>query len=484
MHGWRYPYAKLAVILALLHSPAVLWASATGIAPAPLDPAQISPPDIRITGPAAAPARIAPQSAAKAASPTAKTRAQVASANPPTAQKLSSYSPAGVSIAACPNDALRSSGSDVTGQNQQLERLRATAQGVVLPDNRLLSKARFQRLQANAAWQMGLLTLHGICTVLNTADAAVWFENAHALGEPLAPAGLAWCEIEGCKAAANPAAAEKWINLLRATDAPRAQYLQWLKQTRLAPIELAKLSPNSPSNALTLQNRQLLANAARLGDTNARIEMGLESVFSNDLPQALAFFNSASARSAAATINSAVIAERLKVAARPLPSALPSNPPSNLQVNPASNPQPNPQPNPPANRSSTITPGKPQSGADNFEQAQRYHKGLGVPSNYTEAIRLYQLAQNQGNVQARKMLELIFSRPTADGQINLVWMQQLAAIDLSSGVPSPGNSGNSDNNTNASNISNARQKLKREPTPLFDLVPEPWRRYGVAAVGA
>ena len=63
-----------------------------------------------------------------------------------------------------------------------LERLRATASGTVLPENRQLSKERYQRLQANAAWQMGLLTLHGICLSLNTADAALWFERAQNLG--------------------------------------------------------------------------------------------------------------------------------------------------------------------------------------------------------------------------------------------------------------------------------------------------------------
>ena len=290
---------------------------------------------------------------------------------------------------------------------------------------------------------MGLLTLHGICLSLNTADAAVWFERAQKLGEPLAPAGLAWCEIEGCKAAANPAAAGKWLNLLRSVDAPRAMYLQWLMQLRLAPLEITQPKLGQQASIAPLQNRQLLASAAQLGDTNAKIEMGLDSVYANRLEEALAFFKSAATRSAAATINSAVIAERLTTSARL----------------------------PPANRASAVAPVKPQSAADNLAQAQRYHRGTGVPSNYTEAIRLYQLAKNQGSVEARKMLELIFSRPGPDGQIDLAWMQQLAQVDLSTAQPKV-------------ESNNIKQNLKREPTPLFDMVRQPWRRYTITSVNA
>ena len=352
----------------------------------------------------------------------------------------------------CPTEASRISGPDNAEPSRPpaaltlLERLRATASGTVLPENRQLSKERFQRVQANAAWQMGLLTLHGICVSLNTADAALWFERAQELGEPMAPAGLAWCEIEGCKAAANPAAAGKWVELLRRVDAPRAMYLNWLAQSRLAPVEIAAPAAArlaQQSSIPPVQNRQLLASAAQLGDTSARIEMGLDSVYANRPEEALAFFKSAAPRSAAATINSAVIAERLSTTARL----------------------------PPANRASAIAPVKPQSAADNFAQAQRYHRGTGVPSNYTEAIRLYQLAKNQGSVEARKMLELIFSRPGPDGQIDLAWMQQLAQVDLSNAVPKV-----------ESNI--IKQNLKREPTPLFELVRQPWRKYTVSSINA
>lgn len=57
---------------------------------------------------------------------------------------------------------------------------------------------------ATAAWQLGLLTLHGVGMAPDPAQARHWFERAQALGHPLAPAGLAWCEISGCVTSPNP----------------------------------------------------------------------------------------------------------------------------------------------------------------------------------------------------------------------------------------------------------------------------------------
>ena len=426
-------FATLVVLASAVH------ASARLLTPAPLDAPQFSAPPIRI--PASAPS-----------AGVRKSKAQPSEFGQLPLKATNSLQLPFPESTTCPAESSRISGPDNAGPNRSpaaltpLERLRATASGTVLPENRQLSKERFQRIQANAAWQMGLLTLHGICVTLNTADAALWFERAQELGEPLAPAGLAWCEIEGCKAAANPAAAGKWVELLRRVDAPRSMYLQWLVQSRLAPVEISASTPASlqqQSSIPPVQNRQLLASAAQLGDTNARIEMGLDSVYANRPEDALAFFKSAAPRSAAASINSAVIAERLSASARL----------------------------PPANRASAVAPVKPQSAADNLAQAQRYHRGTGVPSNYTEAIRLYQLAKNQGSVEARKMLELIFSRPGPDGTIDLAWMQQLAQVDLSTAVPKI-------------ESTNIKQNLKRDPTPLFELVRQPWRSYTASSVNA
>jgi uncharacterized protein len=414
--------------LVCLGSPAA-HAGARNLPDAPITPAESTTPTIQIQAP---PPVAAPR----------KARSHALESAPLALKSSNGIAPPNITPASCVADPVKL--SDLTGFNaaSQGARLRAMASGPVPPENLKLPNARQQRAQANAAWVMGLLTLHGICAVLNTADAAVWFERARQLGEPLAAAGLAWCEIEGCKAPPNPAAAGKWIELLRSVDAPRAMYLQWLMQSRLAPMEIAQPRLGSPDAGLpVLQNRQLLTSAARQGDTNAKIELGLDSVYSADLAQALAYFKSAAPRSTAATINAAVMAERLK----------------NSRLSP-----------PPKTAGSAVTVPS-QSALDNLAQAQRYHRGQGVPSNYTEAIRLYQLAKNQGNTTASKMLELIFSRPAADGQIDLAWMQQLAQVDLSTAAPTI------DKN-------NVKKNLKREPTPLFELVPQQWRKYAASVV--
>lgn len=436
--------AGLYAMLLLWHQP--LAASARSLPAATLDAAQYTAPPIQLQSPAAGAAG-------------RKIKSQPVQGTPIFLKSATELSTPDVGMAACTEDLPRlpSAGSGaVTGVAKasaasstasQIERLRATAAGASAPDQQSLSTARQQRLQASAAWQMGLLTLHGICVVLNTADAAVWFERAQQLGEPLAPAALAWCEIAGCKAAANPAAARKWIELLRKVDAPRAAYLQWQMQSRLAPLEMAQPGVGSPGQlAALLQNRALLASAAQLGDTNAKIEMGLDSVFLNQLPAALAFFKSAAPRSAAAGMNVEVVAERLKNASRAAASGGP-------------------------NITSEVVATAPLSAAGNLALAQRYHRGNGVPSNYAEAIVLYQLAQNQGSTAAKKMLALIFSRPTADGKLDLAWMQQLAQVDLSTAVP-------------VIDAGNVKHNLKREPTPLFDLVPPKWKRYVPPAVGS
>ena len=307
----------------------------------------------------------------------------------------------------------------------QIARLRATALSTAVPG------PRAGRAQANASWVLGLLYLHGIGVAASPANAATWFDRARTLGEPLASAGLAWCEIEGCKGPADPAAARRWIALLRAVNLPRAQYLQWLVEARLSPLQIAAPGLRNEPAVAGLPNRQLLLSAAQGGDVHARIELGFESIAANRPAEALGHFRAAAPRSPAASANAALLSERL------------ADTSSNRR--------------PPA---ATST-----SSDDTLALAQRNHRGEGRPANFVEAIRLYQLAKTQGNIQAKKMLELIFSRPRPDGQIDITWMQQLAYVDLSGeavSLDSPA----------------ARQSLRREPTALFDLLPQPWLRYG------
>ena len=280
------------------------------------------------------------------------------------------------------------------------------------------------RGQANAAWILGLLYLHGIGVPASQSDAQNWFERAHALGEPLAPAGLAWCQIDACKGGLNPAEARRWLSLLRPVNQPRAQYLQWLLETKLSPLQLSAPSPQNKANTSTVADRQLLLSAAKAGDSQARIELAFESLAANRDAEALAYFQAASARSAVAAGNAVLVAERMR----------PGNEPA---------------------RPLTV-------GGELLAEAQKHHRGDGRTANFVEAIRLYRLAQSKGNLEAKKMLELIFSRPGADGQIDIAWMQQLAYANLSQVVPSL-------------DRTVTRQTLRKEPSPLFDLLPQFWR---------
>ena len=72
-----------------------------------------------------------------------------------------------------------------------------------------------RKQQAQAIWQLGLLQLHGLHVPLDPAQANIMFERAHALGHPLASAGLAWCAIDGCGQRPQPSKAPKWLQELR-----------------------------------------------------------------------------------------------------------------------------------------------------------------------------------------------------------------------------------------------------------------------------
>ena len=317
---------------------------------------------------------------------------------------------------------LRLPSSDNPALDTAVERLRASALATSIPGQ------RGSRNAANASWVLGLLYVHGIGVVTNLADAAYWFMRASALGEPLASAGLAWCAIEGCTGAPDPESARRSVNALRRIQLPRAQYLQWLLESRLVPLQIA--APGmAPGHATSgLPNRQLLVSAAQGGDIHAAIELGLESLGASRRDDALMWFRAAAPRSPAAAANVALLVSSVR---------------------------------------DLDETGKPQeslSAQKSLELAQRHHRGDGQPANFVEAIRLYRLAQNQGSQQARKMLELIFSRPGADGQIDIGWMQQLAYADLSKKLAVLGSGSD-------------RRAFKRETTPLVDLLPVVWRKY-------
>ena len=300
----------------------------------------------------------------------------------------------------------------------------------------------------DAAWLLGLLALHGIAMPADPAQAQQWFARARQAGHPLAAAGLAWCAIDGCSGPPQPAAARPWIAQLRATDPARALYLEWWVAARLAPLPIASpawpTSPNSATSATSatslgreasadaIPHRTLLLRAAQAGSPGALTELGLDHVAQGQLPAALERFRAASARSPAAARNAGLLASRMQ--------------------------------DEDAIRANDAAPAGERSAAHFFAQAQRYHRGSGVPSNYAEAIRLYQVASASGSAPARRMLELIYSRPTTDGTVDIAWMQQLTQFDvtrsgsLRAALPAPG-----------------PQPYVRDPTPLYDMVPPAWR---------
>lgn len=284
---------------------------------------------------------------------------------------------------------------------------------------------------AQAAWLLGLLALHGLGMAPDAPQAQQWFERAHALGHPLAPAGLAWCQISGCVTAPNPAAASSWTGALARSAPALGKYLQWQAAAALSP--LAGPGPAGHGAALPTARsplQTLLVEAASAGSAQAANELGLQYLAAGQLDEALQQFRSAAPQSAAAAANARLLASRLR-----------------------------------ADESARHTQGR-QTASDWYEQARRYHLGEGVPANYAEAVRLYQIAASAGDRRARRMLELIFSRPAPTGTVDPAWMQQLAAM----AAPAEGATGHP-----APRLPPAPPGWQTDPSPLYHLIPPQWR---------
>lgn len=280
---------------------------------------------------------------------------------------------------------------------------------------------------AQAAWQLGLIYLHGAGVRIDRPLAQQWFERAAQQGrEPWAFAGLAWCAIDGCDSPPNAAAATLALQRLRAAHPARADFLAWLQAKQLKPLQIAAPEQTtSPSS--TLPEFQLLERAAVAGDIQANIELGIIAFSRKQLPQAEAYFRRAASHSAIATHN----LNEMQAYAR--------------------------------SASIRAAPTAADSAQAALSMARMYHRGQGVPANFAEAVRFYRLADQRGSREAHKMLELIFSRPMPDGSLNVGWMQQLA---------------NADPNAPASTLASGANALQmqREPTPLFDLLQPFWQK--------
>ena len=294
------------------------------------------------------------------------------------------------------------------------------------------------RDSSQAAWQLGLIHLHGAGVPSDRVQAQLWFEQAaqYLNWAPLAPAGLAWCQMSGCLAAPDPDKAELALHALHAGAPARASYLGWLLAQQTAQVAVALpggSGPGSPiktgttASALPATARdELLQAAARQGDAQARVELGIRAATANRLDEASRWFQSVASQSRAARIN----LERLHLW-----------------------------------RQAAHTPTLPVrhgAGAAAFDKAQRLHRGLGGPPNYAQAIELYRQAAQQGHAPAKAMLALIFSRPGPGGELNVAWMQQVAQVNVHTALPQV--------------TPEPSLHLVRDPTPLFDLMAPFWQR--------
>lgn len=328
---------------------------------------------------------------------------------------------AGIQAAPVANDRITAGEPDRQAVRRELLRL---TQQAGTPRNYGATNA-----SARAAWQLGLIYLHGAGVRRDPVLAATWFQRAAKFGrEPWAYAGLAWCAIDGCDGPPNPALADRAISQLRASHPARADFLNWVLQARQAPLQVAQPGTGMQSPRLDLPHRAVLERAAIASDTQAMVELGIDAASHERFDQAEQWFKKAAPYSAAARAN----LQELELRAG--------------SMNRGSHP-------------TTASPGA----AEALALARRYHRGEGVPSNFSEAIRYYQLAESRGSIDARRMLALIYARPAPGGGILPGWMQQLAYVDPATTVPTVG-------------ITGTTHMLQRDPTPLFDLMPAFWRQ--------
>lgn len=280
---------------------------------------------------------------------------------------------------------------------------------------------------AQAAWLLGLIALHQNTTPHSTAQALAWFERAVRHGrQPLAWSGVAWCEMQGCAGPPDPSRARQAIDRLRPAYRARALYLQWLLDTHQRAFGSEAASGPEGVSHLRLPLHDLLEQAAGEGDAQARVELGIEAVVNGDLQGARDYFQAAATHSPAAADNLQLLDGQVAKLAQQQTTA--------------------------SSKAEKL-----------LERARMAHRGTGRPPDYAQALRLYQAAAAQGSASARRMLALIFSRPQPDGTINLAWMAQLAWLDTSNTLPQL-------------QAHTLLRMMRRDPTPLFDLLPPAWQR--------
>lgn len=227
--------------------------------------------------------------------------------------------------------------------------------------------------------QHGLRLLHGLKGPQDFKQAGYTFMLAHTRGDAQAPAAVAYCTLLGCYGVPDRRSVALWIERARAREGGKAKLLEWAATEQFDPASSARLAT-------------LLREAAALQDPVALNELGLQQLTSSQRAAALKSFELGAQKGSPA-------------AARNL-NLLIQQPENKADA---------------SERLSASTLGQPL-----YEQAKRYHIGQGVPVNDVQAIELYRQAANRGHLQAKRMLELIFSRADAQGRPDSAWMRLLA----------------------------------------------------------
>ena len=218
--------------------------------------------------------------------------------------------------------------------------------------------------------------------------AARAFKAAADAGDTRGAMAFAYLQMMGLGVARDLPAARAKLQQASATGIVRADYL-------LSLLESMDKRPQSPQRAAMLRE-----SAARRGDAVAENAMGVHYQLQGERVTAELWYQRAADHGSRSAVQNLANLARSEVVKEQVAST-------------------------------TRAAETGQADADAlFVLAQRHHRGDGVPLDYAQALRLYRAAAAKGSEAAQQMLGLIQSRPSPDGQIDPVWMQELATANV------------------------------------------------------
>ncbi len=246
--------------------------------------------------------------------------------------------------------------------------------------------------RVSAQIQLGLQKLHGLQEPQDLKQAGYAFMVAYSRGDPQAPTAVAYCALMGCYGVPDRRSIALWIERARLREPAKAKLLDWASADQATDVQMRARAAIFLRDAIALQ------------DPVALNEQGLQQLTAGQRAAAVKSFELAAQRgSSAGARNFNLLVQK-----------------TNDNNNPFS-----PRTGLPESRPSSAIPGQAL-----YEQATRYHAGKEVPANDVQAIELYRQASNQGHLQAKRMLELIFLKLDARGSPDPLWMRLLAQRHL------------------------------------------------------